>query len=58
MTTCVLMTKRQLDKYIELLDNRIEFLKSKQLSVIDSREFDLLVSMRSLAYDAYDAFRC
>ena len=54
MVTCVLMTKRQLDKYIELLDCRIEYLKSKKQL---DREYDLLVSMRHHAFEAYDSFR-
>ena len=29
-TTCVLMTKKHLDKYIEMLDQRIEFLRVKK----------------------------
>lgn len=57
MVTCVLMTKRQLDKYIELLDNRIEYLKLKRHSQEDNTEFDLLLSMRNHAFDAYDSFR-
>ena len=56
MVTYVLMTKRQLDKYIELLDNRIEYLKSKRQSQEDNIEFDLLLSMRNHAFDAYDSF--
>ena len=55
MVTCVLMTKKQLDKYVELLDCRIEFLKTRQAS--GSQEYSLLVSMRDLALDAYDSFR-
>ena len=55
MVTCVLMTKKQLDKYVELLDCRIEFLKTRQASV--SQEYSLLVSMRNLSLDSYDSFR-
>ena len=56
-TVCVLMTKRQLEKYIELLDCRIEYWKSKGRSAADQKEFDLLVSMRNHAYDSLEEFQ-
>lgn len=56
-TVCVLMTKRQLEKYIELLNFRIEYWKSKGRSAADQKEFDLLVSMRNHAYDSLEDFQ-
>lgn len=55
-TVCVLMTKRQLEKYIDLLDCRIEYWKLKgRLS--DQAELDLLVSMRNHAYESFEDFK-
>lgn len=56
-TVCVLMTKKQLDKYIELLDCRIEYCKIKGQSTANQKEFDLLVSMRNHAYDSLEDFQ-
>ena len=55
-TVCVLMTKRQLEKYIDLLDCRIEYWKLKGRSC-DQAELDLLVSMRNHTYESFEDFK-
>ena len=59
VTTCVLMTKTHLDKYIELLDGRIEFLKysKKVMTDKDKEELCIYVTMRRHAYNAMEFFR-
>ncbi|MGN0280039.1 MAG: hypothetical protein ACI4C4_11860 [Lachnospiraceae bacterium] len=54
-TVCVLFTKKQLEKYIELLDFRINYLKMKKN--IDTRELDLYISMRKHALASFEQFR-
>ena len=56
VTTCVLMTKTHLDRYIEMLDNRIEFLKSTQRTDRDRQELCVYVAMRRHAYTAMEFF--
>lgn len=55
-TTLVLMTKRQLDLYIDLLDNRIEYLKTMERDYRD-REYQDYIAMRNFAYSAKEFFR-
>lgn len=54
-TVCVLFTKKQLEKYIELLDFRINYLKMKSNSA--PRELELYISMRRHAMSAFEQFR-
>lgn len=55
-TTLVLMTKRQLDLYIDLLDNRIEYLKTMKRDYHDP-EYQDYIAMRNHAYSAMEFFR-
>lgn len=55
VTTCVLMTKVHLDMYIEMLDNRIEYLKHQNNSS-DKQELCIYVAMRRHAYNAMEFF--
>lgn len=57
VTTCVLMTKTHLDRYIEMLNNRIEFLKQNNRSDYDKQELCIYVAMRRHAYNAMEFFR-
>ena len=54
--TLVLMTKRQLDLYIDLLDNRIEYLKTMNRNYYDP-EYQEYIAMRNHAYSAKEFFR-
>lgn len=54
--TLVLMTKRQLDLYIDLLENRIEYLKTVNRSYSDP-EYQDYIAMRNHAYSAKEFFR-
>lgn len=58
-TTCVLMTKKHLDKYIEMLDQRIEFLrvKKERQTDYDRQESCMYIAMRNHAYEAMEIFR-
>ena len=55
VTTCVFMTKRHLEKYIELLDCRIESLRFKK--DMSDEELFMYISMRNHAYNALEVFR-
>lgn len=54
--TLVLMTKKQLDLYIDLLDNRIEYLRTMKRSYNDP-EYQDYIAMRNHAYSAKEFFR-
>lgn len=66
-TACVLMTKKHLELYIELLDNRINYLKLKRYNqkfipeLEDERaDADIIrtcTTMRHHAYEALEKFR-
>lgn len=51
------MTKTHLDRYIEMLDNRIEFLKQNNRSNYDKQELCIYIAMRRHAYNAMEFFR-
>lgn len=55
-TTLVLMTKQQLDLYLDLLDNRIAYLKSTGCDH-QNREYQDYLAMRHHAYAAKEFFR-
>lgn len=55
-TTLVLMTKKQLDLYIDLLDGRIEYLKTMNRNYYDP-EYQEYIAMRKHAYSAKEFFR-
>lgn len=67
VTSCVLMTKKQLEAYIELLDCRIQYLKQKrfknrhEVNIADEHEdmrmMRLYISMRNHAFEALEKFR-
>lgn len=67
VTSCVLMTKKQLEAYIELLDYRINYLKQKrfksrhEVDIADEREdmrqMRLYIAMRNHAFEALEKFR-
>ena len=54
--TLVLMTKKHLDLYIDLLDNRIEYLRTMKRSYNDP-EYQDYIAMRNHAYSAKEFFR-
>lgn len=52
MMVYVMMSKRHLEKYLEMLDERIEYLKIKDRR--DDGELALYISMRNHAFDALE----
>ena len=57
VTTMVVMTKKQLDLYLDLLDERIQYLRLKDQTSEDKKLLIEYTHMRTHGYNAKEFFR-